>query len=81
MLFGELKEGLAYIKRTPSIAFVLTMLALISFAGTAIQHFNTLYARDVLTEQHQLLGLLIALLAWVHFWGLYSWPRLRRGPT
>jgi MFS family permease len=29
-VFGELKEGMAYIKRTPSIAFILVMLALIS---------------------------------------------------
>lgn len=46
-VFGELKEGLAYIKRTPSIAFVLVMLALVSLM---VLPFNTLiayYAKDV----------------------------------
>jgi MFS family permease len=46
-VFGELKEGMAYIKRTPSIAFVLIMLALISLF---VLPYNTLipyFARDV----------------------------------
>src|SRR5580704_12218166 len=46
-VFGELKEGMAYIKRTPSIAFVLIMLGLISLL---VLPYNTLipyFARDV----------------------------------
>jgi MFS family permease len=46
-VFGELNEGMAYIKRTPSIAFVLIMLALISLL---VMPFSTLipyFARDV----------------------------------
>ncbi len=46
-VFGELKEGWAYIKRTPSIAFILIMLALISLM---VLPYNTLipyYAKDV----------------------------------
>jgi len=46
-VFGELKEGLAYLKHTPSIAFVLMMLGLISLM---VLPFNTLiayYAKDV----------------------------------
>src|SRR5665213_4023255 len=46
-VFGELKEGMAYIKRTPSIAFVLIMLALVSLL---VLPYNTLipyFARDV----------------------------------
>ena len=46
-VFGELKEGFAYIKRTPSIAFVLVTLALV---GLMVLPFNTLiayYAKDV----------------------------------
>jgi MFS family permease len=46
-VFGELEEGMAYLKRTPSIAFVLIMLALISLL---VLPYNTLipyFARDV----------------------------------
>jgi len=46
-VFGELKEGMSYIKRTPSIAFVILMLGLVSLLvlpfGTLIPYF----ARDV----------------------------------
>jgi predicted MFS family arabinose efflux permease len=46
-VFGELKEGFAYLRRTPSIAFVIFMLALISLL---VLPYNTLipyFARDV----------------------------------
>jgi MFS family permease len=46
-VFGELKEGIEYIKRTPSIAFVIIMLGLISLL---VLPYNTLipyFARDV----------------------------------
>jgi MFS family permease len=45
--FGELKEGLAYIKRTPSIAFVLIMLALISLMVLPFSTLIPYYAKDV----------------------------------
>ena len=46
-VFGELKEGFAYLKRSPSIAFVIFMLALVSLL---VLPYNTLipyFARDV----------------------------------
>ncbi|MDB5118242.1 MAG: transporter [Mucilaginibacter sp.] len=46
-VFGELKEGLAYIKRTPSIAFVLVMLALISLMVLPFSTLIPYYARDI----------------------------------
>jgi MFS family permease len=46
-VFGELKEGLAYIKRTPSIAFVLIMLALISLMVLPFSTLIPYYARDI----------------------------------
>jgi MFS family permease len=46
-VFGELKEGFAYIKRTPSIAFVLVMLALISLMVLPFGTLIPYYARDV----------------------------------
>ncbi len=46
-VFGELKEGMAYIKRTPSIAFVLVMLALISLLVLPYSTLIPYYAKDV----------------------------------
>ncbi|MDR3696805.1 MFS transporter [Mucilaginibacter sp.] len=46
-VFGELKEGMAYIKRTPSISFVLIMLALISLLVLPFSTLIPYYARDV----------------------------------
>ncbi|MBC7399233.1 MAG: MFS transporter, partial [Mucilaginibacter sp.] len=45
--FGELREGLSYIKRTPSILFVLVMLALISLMVLPFSTLIPYYARDV----------------------------------
>jgi MFS family permease len=45
--FGELREGLSYIKRTPSIMFVLIMLALISLMVLPFSTLLPYYARDV----------------------------------
>ncbi|MGF7078706.1 MFS transporter [Mucilaginibacter sp. UYCu711] len=45
--FGELREGLSYIKRTPSIMFVLIMLALISLMVLPFSTLIPYYARDV----------------------------------
>ncbi len=45
--FGELREGLSYIKRTPSIMFVLIMLALISLLVLPFSTLIPYYARDV----------------------------------
>ncbi|MCR8560842.1 MFS transporter [Mucilaginibacter sp. BJC16-A38] len=46
-VFGELQEGWAYIKRTPSIAFVLIMLALVSLMVLPFSTLIPYYARDV----------------------------------
>jgi MFS family permease len=46
-VFGELREGMAYIKRTPSIAFVLIMLALISLMVLPFSTLIPYYAKDV----------------------------------
>ncbi len=46
-VFGELREGLSYIKRTPSILFVLVMLALISLLVLPFSTLIPYYARDV----------------------------------
>jgi MFS family permease len=45
--FGELKEGFAYIKRTPSLAFVIIMLGAISLFVLPYSTLIPYYARDV----------------------------------
>lgn len=45
--FGELREGFSYIKRTPSILFILIMLALISLMVLPYTTLIPYYARDV----------------------------------
>ena len=46
-VFGELKEGFAYIKRTPSIAFLITMLGLVSLLVLPFSTLIPYYAKDV----------------------------------
>lgn len=46
-VFGEMKEGMAYIKRTPAISFVLIMLALMSLLVLPFSTLIPYYARDV----------------------------------
>ncbi|MEP6700226.1 MAG: MFS transporter [Bacteroidota bacterium] len=46
-IFGELHEGLAYIKRTPSILHVLLMLALISLLVLPFTTLIPVYAKDI----------------------------------
>jgi MFS family permease len=68
-VFGELKEGLAYIKRTPSIRFVLLMLGLISFLvlpfGTMIPYF----ARDVFKGTASTFGIIDSFIGLGAFCG------------
>jgi len=45
--FAELKEGLVYIKNTPSIAFVIAMLGLISLFVLPFATLIPVYAKDI----------------------------------
>ena len=46
-VFGELKEGFTYIKNTPSISFILVMLALISLFVLPYSTLIPVYAKDI----------------------------------
>jgi len=46
-VFGELKEGYSYIKRTPEILFIIVMLMLISLFVLPFSTLIPFYARDV----------------------------------
>jgi MFS family permease len=68
-VFGELKEGLAYIKRTPSIAFVIIMLGLISLL---VLPYNTLipyFARDVFKGTARTFGVIDSFIGLGAFTG------------
>jgi len=57
-VFGELKEGMAYIKRTPSIAFILIMLALISLFVLPFSTLIPYFARDVFRGTARTFGII-----------------------
>ncbi|MDO3642014.1 MFS transporter [Mucilaginibacter sp. L3T2-6] len=68
-VFGELKEGLSYLKRTPSIAFILMMLGLISLM---VLPFNTLiayYAKDVFNGTASTFGVIDSFIGLGAFLG------------
>ncbi|HWB26205.1 MAG TPA: MFS transporter [Chitinophagaceae bacterium] len=46
-MFGDLKEGLLYVKKTPGIRFVLTMLALVSLLVLPYSTLMPVFARDI----------------------------------
>ncbi|HTK20165.1 MAG TPA: MFS transporter [Mucilaginibacter sp.] len=46
-VFGELREGFAYIKRNPSLAYIIVMLGLISLMVLPFSTLIPYYARDV----------------------------------
>ena len=68
-VFGELREGLEYIKRTPSIAFVIIMLALISLL---VLPYNTLipyFAKDVFKGTARTFGVIDSFIGLGAFTG------------
>ncbi|MFD2872778.1 MFS transporter [Mucilaginibacter ximonensis] len=57
-VFGELKEGFSYLKKTPSISFILIMLALISLTVLPYSTLIPYYARDVFHGTAQTFGVI-----------------------
>jgi len=57
-VFGELQEGWAYLKRTPSISFVLFMLALMSLMVLPFSTLIPYYAKDVFNGTASTFGVL-----------------------
>ena len=68
-VFGELKEGMSYIKRTPSIAFVLIMLGLISHLVLPYSTLIPYYARDVFKGTASTFGVLDSFIGLGAFLG------------
>jgi len=57
-VFGELREGLSYLKNTPSIAFVIAMLGLISLMVLPFSTLIPYYAKDVFHGTAQTFGVI-----------------------
>lgn len=57
-VFGELREGLSYLKHTPSIAFVIAMLGLISLMVLPFSTLIPYYAKDVFHGTAQTFGVI-----------------------
>lgn len=67
--FGEMKEGLAYIKRTPSLAFVIIMLGLISLLVLPYSTLIPYYARDVFKGTASTFGIIDSFIGLGAFGG------------
>jgi MFS family permease len=57
-VFGELREGLVYLKHTPSIAYVVVMLGLVSLLVLPFSTLIPYYARDVFKGTAQTFGVI-----------------------
>ncbi|MDF2432913.1 MAG: hypothetical protein JWP44_2544 [Mucilaginibacter sp.] len=78
-VFGELKEGMAYIKRTPSIAFVLIMLALISLMVLPFSTLIPYYAKDVFKGTASTFGIIDSFIGLGAFSGAIFLASLKPG--
>lgn len=68
-VFGELKEGMVYIKHTPSIAFVLIMLALVSLLVLPFSTLIPYYAKDVFNGTASTFGVIDSFIGLGAFLG------------
>ncbi len=78
-VFGELKEGMAYIKRTPSIAFVLVMLGLVSLLVLPFSTLIPYYARDVFHGTARTFGVIDSFIGLGAFSGAIFLASLKTG--
>ncbi|TWJ03494.1 putative MFS family arabinose efflux permease [Mucilaginibacter frigoritolerans] len=78
-VFGELKEGWGYIKRTPSIGFVLIMLALISLMVLPFSTLIPYYAKDVFKGTASTFGVIDSFIGLGAFSGAIFLASLKQG--
>lgn len=60
--FGEMKEGFMYLKQTPSIAFIIIMLALISLLVMPFSTLLPVYARDIFKGTASTFGIIDSVI-------------------
>lgn len=78
-VFGELKEGLQYIRQTPSIAFVLIMLALISLLVLPFSTLIPVYAKDIFKGTASTFGVIDSVIGLGAFCGAIFLASLKPG--
>jgi MFS family permease len=78
-VFGELKEGIAYVTRTPSIAFVIIMLGLVSLLVLPYSTLIPYYARDVFRGTARTFGVIDSFIGLGAFSGAIFLASLKPG--
>jgi MFS family permease len=78
-VFGELVEGFSYIKRTPSIAFVILMLGLISLFVLPFSTLIPYYARDIFKGTASTFGIIDSFIGLGAFSGAIFLASLKPG--
>lgn len=78
-VIGELKEGFAYIRATPSIAVVLIMLALISLIALPFSTLIPVYAKDIFKGTASTFGVIDSVIGLGAFSGAIFLASLKPG--
>ncbi|HEY4195550.1 MAG TPA: MFS transporter [Mucilaginibacter sp.] len=77
--FGELREGMVYLKQTPSIAFVIIMLALISLFVLPFSTLLPVYAKDIFKGTASTFGIIDSVIGLGAFSGAIFLASLKPG--
>jgi MFS family permease len=78
-VFGELKEGFSYIKRTPEISFILIMLMLVSLFVLPYSTLMPYYARDVFKGTASTFGIIDSFIGLGAFAGAIYLASIKPG--
>ncbi|MEP7252383.1 MAG: MFS transporter, partial [Ginsengibacter sp.] len=78
-ILGDLKEGFAYIKNTPSISFVLAMLAMISLFVLPFSTLIPVYAKDIFHGTASTFGVIDSFIGLGAFTGAIFLASLKPG--
>ena len=78
-VLGELREGMVYLKQTPSIAFVIMMLGLISLFVLPFSTLLPVYAKDIFKGTASTFGIIDSVIGLGAFSGAIFLASLRSG--
>ncbi|GAB3915314.1 MFS transporter [Mucilaginibacter boryungensis] len=78
-MFGELKEGFVYLKNTPSISFILVMLAAISLFVLPYSTLIPVYAKDIFKGTASTFGVIDSVIGLGAFSGAMFLASLKPG--
>jgi MFS family permease len=78
-VFGELHEGMVYLKQTPSLAFVIVMLGLISLFVLPFSTLLPVYAKDIFKGTASTFGIIDSVIGLGAFSGAIFLASLKPG--